>query len=71
MTGGKGRIQKGIDLGGAIDSKLQTAIRNAIAGAAVNQLGGNVNAQNLMVQKGCIKDLAIIFKPFIFFWWIK
>ena len=43
-------IQKGIDLGGAIDSKLQTAIRNAIAGAAVNQLGGNVNAQNLIAR---------------------
>ena len=39
-----------IDLGGAIDSKLQTAIRNAIAGAAVNQLGGNVNAQNLVAR---------------------
>ena len=43
-------IQKGIDLGGAIDSKLQTAIRNAISGAAVNQLGGNVNAQNLVAR---------------------
>ena len=43
-------IQKGIDLGEGLDAPLQNAIRNAIAGQAINQIGGNVNAASIIAR---------------------
>ena len=40
-------MQKGIKFDG-FDDGTQNAIRNAISGAAVNQLGGNVNASSII-----------------------
>ena len=40
-------MQKGIKFDG-LDDGTQNAIRNAISGAAVNQLGGNVNASSII-----------------------
>ena len=43
-------IQKGIDLGEGLSTPTQNAIRNAIAGAAINQIGGNVNASSIIAR---------------------
>ena len=43
-------IQKGIDLGSGLPAPTQNAIRNAIAGAAINQIGGNVNASSIIAR---------------------
>jgi len=43
-------IQKGIDLGEGLSAPTQNAIRNAIAGAAINQIGGNVNASSIIAR---------------------
>ena len=43
-------IQKGIDLGEGLDAPTQNAIRNAISGAAINQIGGNVNSSSIIAR---------------------
>jgi len=43
-------IQKGVDLGEGLDAPTQNAIRNAISGAAINQIGGNVNASSIIAR---------------------